>query len=182
MKTKVILVSLFLSVVFLSCKNETKKEEVKPVEEAKSLTFDVVLDLIIKKDDDLIVYYKDGTNEWFVEEKAVWNTVKGSNEVQKVVFHMPEGVLPNDLRLDIGRNEFKGQEGIEIKNIAISYLDKKFDIPQSQIEMFFKPNQFITYDAASKLYSFKKDDKGNFDPYFETKPEFYPQIAKICSK
>ena len=102
--------------------------------------------------------------------------------MQSVVFNLPEGVLPNDLRLDIGRNEFKDLKDIEIKKIMISYLGNKFEIQQDQIETFFKPNQFISYDAATKLYSFKKDEQGNYDPFFETKPEFYPQLAKISAK
>lgn len=183
MKTKLIAASFLLTLAFVSCKNEEKKESVAPaVEEVKANTFDVTVDVVLKTDDDLILYYKDGTNEWFVEEKAVWNTVKGKNEVQSVVFNLPEGVLPNDLRLDIGRNEFKDLKDIEIKKITISYLGNKFEIQQDQIETFFKPNQFISYDAATKLYSFKKDEQGNYDPFFETKPEFYPQLAKISAK
>ncbi|MNE61359.1 hypothetical protein D3C80_1565670 [compost metagenome] len=183
MKTKFLIASFLLTLAFVSCKNEEKKESVTPaVEEVKVNTFDVTVDVVLKTDDDLILYYKDGTNEWFVEEKAVWNTVKGNNEVQSVVFNLPEGVLPNDLRLDIGRNEFKGLKDIEIKKITISYLGNKFEIQQDQLETFFKPNQFISYDAATKLYSFKKDEQGNYDPFFETKPEFYPQLAKISSK
>lgn len=181
MKIKLVLISFFLIVCMVSCKNEAKKEEVIS-EEIKSKTFDVTVDLVVKTDEDLILYYKDGTNEWFVDEKAVWSSVKGKNEVQTVLFKLPEGVLPNDIRLDIGRNEFKDLKGLEIKKMKISYLDNKFEIQQDQIGSFFNSNQFITYDAVTKLYSFKKDDKGNYDPFFETKPEFYPQLAKISSK
>lgn len=182
MRTKLITAFFLLSLTLISCKNDDKKEVTTPVEEVKVNTFDVTVDLVIKADDDLILYYKDGTNEWFVEDKAVWYGVKGKDDVQSVVFKLPEGVVPNDIRLDIGRNEYKNLKDIEIKKIAISYLQNKFEIQQDQIGNFFKPNQYITYDTATKLYSFKKDDKGNYDPFFETKPEFYPELAKVSSK
>ena len=177
MKTKFI---LFLACVALfSC-----KKEANPVaEEApKPKTFDIKVDLIIPSDDELIFYYKDGTNEWFVEEKAVWAGIKGSKDVQTVVFNLPEGVVPNDLRFDIGRNEFKNLKSLEIKKITLSYLDKNFDILQDQVNTFFSPNQFITSNEASKQYTFKQDEKGNYDPYFDTKPAFYPELAKIAVK
>ena len=182
MKTKLIISYLFIMASLVSCKKEENKKQLDAVAQLPEKTFNVEVDLIIKKEDDLILYYKDGTNEWFVEEKAVWNTVKGKDDVQAVRFNLPEGVLPNDLRLDIGRNEFKDQKEIEIKKIIVSYLDNKFEISQDQMATFFKPNQYISYDAASKLYAFKKDDKGNYDPFFETKPEFYHQLAKISQK
>lgn len=182
MKTKLIITSFFIMASLVSCKNEESRKHSYAVGELPEKTFNVEVDLIIKKEDDLILYYKDGTNEWFVEEKAVWNTVTGKDDVQAVTFNLPEGVLPNDLRLDIGRNEFKDQKGIEIKKIIVSYLENKFEISQDQIATFFKPNQYISYDEASKLYSFKKDDKGNYDPFFETTPELYPQLAKISQK
>jgi hypothetical protein len=181
MKTKLIILSLFLSLGFVSCKNKSQKEEVKEPQKEKSLTFDVTLEIVTPADVDLILYYKDGTNEWFEEEKAVWNGAKTKAEVQTVTFNMPEGVLPNDLRLDIGRNEFKGLKDVEIKRITFSYLNNKFEIQEDQIGMYFKPNQYITFDPATKLYSFKKDDKGNYDPFFETKPEVYPRIAKVAT-
>ncbi len=181
MKTKVIFASLFLSLAFVSCKNDAKVEEAPKTEEVKKNTFDVTVDLVIKKDDDLILYYKDGTNQWIVEEKAVWNTVKGSNNPQTVVFSLPEDVIPNDFRLDIGRNEYKEQKPIEIKKITLSYLNSKFEVSQDQINNFFKPNQFITFDPGTKTYSFIKDEKGNYDPFFETLPSFYPQLEKVVT-
>lgn len=181
MKTKLIILSLLLTLSLVSCKNESKKEEVKEAEEKKSLTFDITLDIIVPADIDLIIYYKDGTNEWFEEEKAVWSGAKAKAEVQTVTFNMPEGVLPSDLRLDIGRNEFKGLKDVAIKKITLSYLNNKFEIPEDQLGMYFKPNQYIIFDQTTKLYSFKKDDKGNYDPFFETKPEIYPLIAKVAT-
>ena len=180
MKHKALITALFLSIILFSCKNEEKKET--PKEEEKPLIFDVSLELKIKRDDDLILYYKDGSNEWIVEEKAVWYSVKGNENFQRVVFNLPEGIIPNDFRFDIGRNEFKNQEPIEIKSFTMKYLDKSFTINQDQFDLFFKPNQYIKYDGKTKQYSFKKDENGNYDPFFETKPVFYQQLTNLISK
>lgn len=179
MKYKALLLGL-LSLVVLSCKNQEKEEKQNEVE--KPMIFQVTVELKIKKDDDLILYYKDGTNEWIVEDKAVWYSVKGNDNFQNVVFNLPEGVIPNDFRFDIGRNEFKNQEPVEIKSFTMKFLDKSFTINQDQFNLFFKPNQYIKYDPSTRQYSFSKDEKGNYDPFFETTPVFYQQITNLISK
>ena len=172
--------SIILFSFITSCKNEVKenKNASEVVAEEESNTFNITVDIKIKKDDDLIIYYKDGTNDWIVEEKAVWNTVKGSNDFQKVVFKLPEDVVPNDFRFDIGRNEFKGQEPIEIRNITLDYYKQSFVITQEMFNNFFKPNQYLQYDEATKQYSLNQV-KDYYDPYFETAPAIYPQITKL---
>lgn len=181
MKVKIIFLGLIASISLLSCKNNESTAEIpQEAEQKQSLTFDVTADIVIPSDCDLILYYKDGSNEWFVEEKAVWVGVKGKNEQQTVVFNLPEGVIPNDIRLDIGRNEFKGLQSFALKKLVLSYLSNKFDITEDQIGIYFRPNQYIEFDPTTKLYSFKKDEKGNYDPYFESKPELYPKFSIVA--
>ena len=139
-----------------------------------------MLDVIIKKDDDLLLFFKDGSNAWFDENHIVWATVKGSDQVQTVTFNLPEGVLMTDMRLDIGRDEFKGQEPVELKKITFQYLNNRFEINQDQISNSFEPNQYITFDPATKLYSFKKDEKGNYDPFFVAKSNVWVDIRRVA--
>lgn len=178
MKTKLIVTSLFLALAFVSCKNGDKT----PAEaaETKVETFDVSVDLIIKKADDLILFYKDGSNQWFDDEHSVWLGVKGSGDVQTATFSLPEGVLATDLRLDIGRNDFKGQEPIEIKKIIISYRGKKFEVTEESFANYFTANEFISFDPATKLYSFKKNEKGEYDPFFVAKEPLFGELLKIA--
>jgi hypothetical protein len=182
MKTKLVNTVLFISLTLFSCKNNEPKESPDSIQEVKPNTFEVTLDLVIKTDDELILFYKNGPNQWFDDEKTVWYSVKGSEEAQSVVFNLPEGVLPTDLRIDIGRNEMKNLKEIEIKKIAISYLDKVFEIQHDKIDTYFKPNQCMSYDSSTKMYTFKKDEKGIYDPFLEAQPDFYPQLAKIILK
>jgi len=174
---------LFISMIaflVVSCgnKSENDMKETEEIAEEKTTTFDITVDIKIKKDDDLIIYYKDGSNEWIVEEKAVWNTVKGSGDFQKIVFKLPEDVIPNDFRIDIGRNEYKGQDPIEIRSISLNYLDNSFVVTQEMFATFFRPNQFLRYDDVTKQYSLNKVEE-NYDPYFEVTPSMYPQLTKL---
>lgn len=181
MKTKVILASLFLSLAFVSCKNEDKKDgDIIKKEEVKPETFDVSVNLTIKKDDDLILYYKDGSNEWFDEEHAVWMGVKGNEQPQTVVLSLPEGSMPIDIRLDLGRNEYKNQDPIAIHGVKLSFLDKSFEINEHQILDFFNPNQYLKFDEVTKKFILQKDEKGGYDPFLESKNPLYPQLLGIA--
>ena len=179
MKAKVILVSLFLLISFLSCKNETKKGEVKPIEEIKANTFDVVVDLNIKKDDELILFYKDASISYFDENHTVYAGLKGNEQSQKAIFSLPEGVLPNDIRLDISSN--KKQEPIKINSIELVFEGRKFRIDSKDFEKYFKPNEFINFDSSSSTAAmFEKDEK--FDPYFTTHNAIYVELEKVLGK
>lgn len=177
MKTK-FLASLFLAITFFSCKNEEKNEVVKK-EKPKTETFDVDIDLVIKADEELILLYKDGSNQWFDDDHTVWLGVKGSPEVQTAKFSLPEGVVATDLRFDIGRNEFKKLEPVEIKKIVITYKGKKFEIGQGQINDYFATNEFIEFDPTSLKYSFKPNSKGEYDPYFQSKEPLLGELIKV---
>ncbi|OYU81330.1 MAG: hypothetical protein CFE23_04340 [Flavobacterium sp. BFFFF1] len=177
MKTNVILTSVFLSLALFSCKNDDKKTDES--EKPKVETFDVSVDLIIKQQDELILFYRDGSNQWFDEAHAIWYGVKAKNELQTAKFSLPEESLATDLRLDIGRNEFKNQEPVEIKKITISYKGKSFEVNEDTMENYFKPNEFMVYNPETKLYSFKKNAKEEYDPYFVATPLLNQELAKI---
>lgn len=176
MKSKNVISLVILFLVLISC-----KEKLSLLKE-KDVIFQVEIEIKIKNDDDLILYYKDGTNEWFMDEKAIWSSVKGSNNFQKVVFRIPQDVLPNDFRLDIGRNEFKGQAPIEINKFIMLYDDNSFEITKENFSKFFRGNQFISYDEELKKYILKKDEQGNYDPFFETKSDFYPELINLIKQ
>ena len=80
MKTKKILLLLLLTTIFISCKDDKKTEE-SVAEVQKALTFDVTVDLIIKKDDELILFYKDNSISYFDAKNTVYFGVKGSERI-----------------------------------------------------------------------------------------------------
>jgi hypothetical protein len=179
MKAKVILVSLFLPFVFVSCKNEAKKEEVLSVEEVKANTFDVVVDLVIQKDDELILFYKDASISYFDDQHTVYAGVKGSQTAQKVIFSIPEGVTPNDFRLDISSN--KTQAPIIINSVEINFEGRTFYIDRMNFDKYFKANDFIKYDSATSTATMAIKD-GQYDPFFNTNEIIYKELEKVLAK
>jgi hypothetical protein len=178
MKTKLGLASLVLLTFIASCKQESNDGVVegKPVE-SKVETFDVVANVIVPKDDDLIIYYKDVTNEWFDEDHAVWQNVKGSSEEQEITFSLPEGVTPNNLRFDFSKNPEQGS--VRILKLKISYLGKSFEVPEDKIKDYFEYNECVKYDAATKLYTPSKNTAGIYDPFLSINIPFYNEIEKL---
>lgn len=179
MTKKICFSILIFSFLFTSCKNEADANTKQKVKEDNVEVFQFVVDIKTKDSTDVILYYKDGSNEWFVEEKAIWNNVKADEDFQTVVFNFEEGIIPNDFRLDIGRNEFRNQQPIEIEKITMNYFGNTFEIEQERINFFFKPNQYLIYNEQEKQYILQQDEIGNYDPFFETTPAIYPQITNL---
>lgn len=171
--------AVFFVFFFSSCKEKVKDIPKEELGSGSLDLFQFIVDIKVKDTTDLILYYKDGGNEWFIEEKAIWNNVKANDAFQTVVFDFEEDIVPNDFRLDIGRNEFKNQQPIEIKKITMNYFGNTFGIEQDQVNFFFKPNQYLIYNEGSKQYVLQQDEIGNYDPYFETAPTIYPHIVNL---
>ncbi len=172
MKTKILIVSvLFFSVLF-SCK-DNKKDENTSVDnkEITNTSFVVTLDLIIKKDDNLHLYYTEDNSINFSEEKSAWAEIKGSEISQKVVFKLSEDVLPTDLRLDLGYGKNPEQKEIIVNSISFDYYNKSFTIKGNEISNYFYPNKENTIlDSATGTLSRIKIDQ-------ETAPSLYPHTS-----
>ncbi|WP_166921423.1 hypothetical protein [Flavobacterium poyangense] len=173
MKTKSILLSLLMIVSLISCKNAEKE---KPVEEVKANTFDVIVDLDIKKDDELILFYKDPSISYFDEKNTVYYGIKGKEESQTVVFSIPEGILPNDIRIDISSK--KDQEPIKINSITLSFEGRSFKIDQKDLLKYFTPNEYIKFDEATGIATFINNGE-KYDPFFLVKASIYPELEKV---
>ncbi len=175
MKTKKILLLLLLTTIFISCKDDKKTEE-SVAEVQKALTFDVTVDLIIKKDDELILFYKDNSISYFDAKNTVYFGVKGSEVPQQVTFSIPEGISPNDIRIDISSK--KEQEPIKINSVTLSYSGRVFVINETNIEKYLKPNEYMQFDAATMTVSMLEKD-GLYDPFFNTYPAIYIELEKL---
>ena len=122
MKTKFF--TLLLSVILFSCTGDKKKESLDLTNQVeKEDTFNVTLDVVVKKEDVLHMYYTTESATNFGDKAPISIGVKGSEASQKVVFQIPEVDLPKVLRFDVGNN--LDQDEIVIKSITLEYLGKK---------------------------------------------------------
>lgn len=112
-----------------------KKEKEAAAAGAAGKHMQVKLEVVAEKDDNFSVYYTEDGSIDFSKEEPVWMPVQGSSKVQEVVFNLPEGVVPTQLRLDLGTN--KEQEEVVLKKVSVVYFDQIFIVEGRDIFTFF---------------------------------------------
>src|SRR6218665_1157756 len=157
MKIKSISIALLLCLALTGCKNEKSSDNTNEVTQQAEPVNDylkVTLDVTVKKDDNLQVYYIDKVTEPFAEEKSVWVAVKGSPNPQKVVFNIPKNEAPHLLRLDFGMNP--EQEDIVFSGLEFNYFGKIKEIKGGELAFFFRPVSPTTIDFATGVINAKE--------------------------
>lgn len=98
--------------------------------------YTLMMDLVMKKDDSIHVYYKsDGTID-FNEKESLWVKVKGQNKNQRVTVQFPENVVPNQIRIDFSKKE--EQKEIVLNKTEFSYLGNSFTAKGRDIYTYFR--------------------------------------------
>lgn len=179
MSNSSIILSLFLSLIFFSCKNENQILQPLPdvVKKDPRELFNVELDLIATKNDSLQLYYKNSSMKDFEENKSVWAAITGSETMQKIQFLLPENEVPDELRLDFGTN--KKQEFIAVKKFQMKYFDKTFAVNDTLFYQYFQPNEQINWDRKNAVARFKNKDGRFYDPLFFPRETLKSEIKKI---
>lgn len=173
---KSILLFFVLSAMFVACKGDNNQEkEVK----VKKPVFNIALDLLIKKDDSLQVFYCEDGDEEFHGAKTVWSSVKGNEDFQEILFSLPEDVLPTKLRIDVSNN--KNQDPIEVKGITLKYIDKTFQAKDTMFFQYFIPNDQIDWDRKKAVAKFKLKEGEVFDPQFGSRDVLETELVKMIN-
>lgn len=171
MKSKSIFTFLFLAFLSFSCKNEEKKES----QEKQALTkppFTVVITMTAKEDDIMTLYFKDNSMSTFQEDNSIYKEVKKGE--QEIVFGLPDGFLPNDIRFDFSAKN--PAQVCKVEKIHLLNEEKSFDIMNADFEKYLMPNAGVIFDSKDRSYSFKEVD-GNYDPFINVTPDFYAQLV-----
>lgn len=182
---KTFITSLFFSsILLISCKdgnNEENNNELSNTEEVEveKPTFLVDLDLIIKKDDTLQLFYAEYGEEVFNGAKNVSTFVKGDEMSQKVMFKLPADVSPTKLRIDFGNNV--EQDIIEIKNFKITYLDKVIEAKDTMFFQYFIPNEQIKWDRKNATLEIIEKNKEKYDPQFGSREVLEAELEKMLN-
>lgn len=136
-----------IAIAFLafSCKQESNKTE-KEVEAASYADefFRVSFDVIMKEDDNFQLYFTtDGTIN-FTEENSIWMPIKGSPDVQEVVFTLPEELIPSLIRVDFGHGKNENPSAVELKAFKMTYRDKEIISNGTDVFNYFTPFEPFT--------------------------------------
>ena len=177
MKFKVIVGAFLIAALGISC-NDSKKEEQaeKPLKEVKLNVFEVELDVVSTNENMFVLHFLDGSNQWFNDEQAIWQGVKGNTEAQKVVLSLPDGVKPQDLRLDFCFEKVCGP--VQINSVTLKYHDSMFKIVSKDFLEYFTPNEFIQFNAES-MTATPVEVAGKKDPFFLSKPKLKMAVDKL---
>lgn len=140
MKTRIILPILLVTVFFTACKNDKSVDSLDVVKpEVVDNSFKIVLKAIVKKDDDIALYYtEDGTTNFF-DVKPIWQGVKGSENEQEITYTLPADAYPTQIRFDLGLK--KDQEDITVKGVKMTYKGKTFEAYGQKFWLFFRDDK-----------------------------------------
>jgi hypothetical protein len=182
MKKIILVLSLTFFGVLISCKNDESKANQDKITETttevkKDTLFTITLNATVLKDDSFQVYYKSQGEERYIEEKSQFTEFKGSDKPQNIVFRLPDGVIPDNIRLDFGTN--KDQEPIKINNFKVSYFGKDFSVNGTDFFKYLLVEKVTAdYDPATAMIS-PKDINGIHDPQSTSEKGLYDEIQKL---
>jgi hypothetical protein len=149
-------------ITMTGCKKENTAGKPGESGEVAEAPVQVVVEMVVKKDDYFQLFYtEDGTTD-FKEEKSVWIAVPGKNESQPIIFNLPDIHIGN-MRLDPGHNP--AQDEMTVNKIIIKEHDEEMEINETEFFTYFN------YGAQIKRYpqglSFKGVTiNGVHDPFF----------------
>lgn len=168
---------LLVTTMVLSLASCGKKEEVKDETiKVNPKTFKVEIEGVFKKDDELILFWKDKSISFFDDNHTIYQGIKGSEVPQKVVFEFQEGDIPNDIRLDISSK--KEQNEITLNYVKLEQESRSFMILKDKFTEFFRPNEYMSLDSKTGKIT-TKELNGGYDPILFTNPVIYPQMEAV---
>ncbi len=124
----------------------------------KSLKLSV--ELKITEDDDFQLFYRDSLGK-FSEKLSEKKRVVSSNNLQELIFEIPDSLSFSYFRFDIGNR--KHISPVIINKIKFSFNGNKLIIKTNEINNYFKPNRFIEY--KNNAY-YRKVINNQSDPIF----------------
>jgi hypothetical protein len=136
--------------------------------------FIVKADVVMKKNDSIQVFYTTNGTINFNEIQSFWVKVKGANKNQTVVLPMPKDTIPQQIRIDFGRN--LDQNEMVLNKIELVYKDKSFEMEGKDIYTYFWLNDgYAVLDKKSGVL--KRKIKGQLNG-----PSLYPNADNLKLK
>ena len=129
---------VLVSAFFASCANESKTGKQYKVIDDKSEIFKVSVELTMREDDALHLYYTTDSSINFTDVRSIWIESKGNQKKQRVVFSLPEQIKPTQLRIDLGNNP--KQKDIYLSKVTLSYKGKSVELPGTLVFSYFTPD------------------------------------------
>lgn len=168
-------------VTFSACKNEKKVEVPKEViTQVLEPNFIVEIEAKVSAKDDFAVYYTEDKSNEFDGTMAVWIGIDGGDKFQKVALHLPQEVVPTNIRIDFGIN--KDQKDISVKNVTMLYQGMSFVIQGDKFfDYFIDTKEFpATVDPVNGTLEIKYEAGKFKTPYFYPTEKLLMEVQAIC--
>lgn len=181
MKTNFLIIAAAFVVLTTSCKKEKDANAADSDKPAVIENFRVEMDVVVSKPDSFALYYTENNTIDFTEVMALWKAANGGNVEEKVVFDLPEEILPTDIRLDFGLN--KSQESVVVKHVKMSYYGNVFEFKGSDFfNYFIKDANFkAETDPVSGTMTITKNGPEYKTPFFYPRQELIDALKKITT-
>jgi hypothetical protein len=154
---------LLILTFFTNCENKEKTNSLK-----------MNLDVVIRENDSIQIYYTKNTSINFVEEQSFWKKIAGSKKNQTISLDFPDSIQPKQIRIDFGRNI--KQPEIILNEITFAYKGKSFSAKGEEIYHLFRIDESNT-EIDKLIGSLKRKT-----PTQSTGPSLYPKGNKLNNK
>jgi hypothetical protein len=179
-KMKKIFLLSIVSALCVSCGKKEANDQIEVPEKQEITvnpkTFKVEVEGIFKKDDELILFWKDPSISFFDDKHTIYQGIKGSESPQKKIFEFKEDEIPNDIRFDVSSK--KEQNEIVLNYIKLEKQDRSFVITKDKLLQYFRINEFVQLDALTGKIVTKEINKA-YDPILFTSPRIYPEMERV---
>lgn len=157
------------------CKNEKSLDEL-PVEkqEVKEAAVQVVLNMTVKKNDVLEIFYTEDSSMDF-GPKSVRVDVIGKSDSQQVVFEMPDDAKLTNMRFDVGQNP--DQDEMTVTNMIVKQNDKEFEISGADFFKYFNTTEYTKDSKGSTIKTEKVN--GVYDPFLYATGDLMAALAAL---
>jgi hypothetical protein len=168
-KKTLFLFLLLFGQFFVSCNRKNSQTEKNH--------FKVTIDLITHHNSSIQVFYKTIADDRYYEEYSIRKDIKESPTLQTLVFELPHGIKPKNIRIDLGENENEN-DSIFVKNISFQYKNNFINGDNGVYKSWFIFNPNVIEGKDSLTYILKRK-KSLFDPQLNGNRKLNAKLVKL---
>jgi hypothetical protein len=137
--------------------------------------FTISIDLIPYQDHTIQIFYKLNADDSYYEELSLKKNVKANTTLQNLVFELPHGIKPKNIRIDLDEHE---NDSIRVENIRFQYKNLMVNGNRGVYKSWFTFNENITEGKDSLTFHLKRVN--NFlDPQLNGNRKLNAKLVKL---
>jgi hypothetical protein len=137
--------------------------------------FKISIDMIAYQNSTIQVFYKLKADDRYYEEFSLKKNVKASASLQKLIFELPFGIKPKNLRIDLGENE---NDCVRVENMRFRYKNIELNGDHGVYKSWFTFNKNVIEGKDSLTFYMKKVNQF-FDPQLNGNRKLNAKLVKL---